>query len=100
MSLCLVDDFGSRPMTAIVTGFGCRPHRRALHTREGGRAGVRKPPGKETAGEWAPLSAGAMEIWLGATVQRGSGRQTAVLRAGARQRRVGALRASAEQMVW
>src|SRR5262245_48221614 len=97
MSLCR---FGSRPMTAIVTGFGCRPHHRALHTRAGGRAGVRKPPGKETAGEWAPLSAGAMEIWLAATVQRGSGRQTAVLRAGARQRRVGALRASTEQMVW
>jgi len=90
----------ARPGSASVTGFGCRPHHGALHTREGGRAGVRKPPGKETAGEWAPLSGGAMEIWLAATVQRGSGRETAVLRAGARQRRVGALRASTEQMVW
>ena len=82
-----------------VTGFGCRPHHGALHTDKGGRAGVRKPPGKETAGDWAPLSAGAMEFWLAGTVQRGSGREAWVSIIEGRQRRVGALRASIEEMV-
>src|SRR5215472_15656663 len=76
------------------------PHHRALQTHQGRRAGVRKPPGKETAGEWAALSAvAAMGILLAATVQLGSGREAPVPIVGARQRRVGALRGSIEQMV-
>jgi hypothetical protein len=50
------------------------PSLRSPHAqRRPGR--VRKPPVKETAGEWAPLSAGAMEISLATTVQRRCGRE-------------------------
>jgi hypothetical protein len=37
-----------------VKGFGRRPAHKLSNTHRGRSAGVRKPPVKETAGEWAP----------------------------------------------
>ena len=59
----------------FVTGFGCRPNHWASNDHGGCWAGVRKPPVKETAGEWAPLSAGAMGVSLAGTVQRVSAQE-------------------------
>jgi SMI1 / KNR4 family (SUKH-1) len=53
---------------------GFRTPARSLSARHhvGWSAGVRKPPMNETAGGGAPLSAGAMGIWMARSVQRRS----------------------------
>ena len=65
-------------------GFRMPAHRESFHAH--GRAGVRKPPGNEVAGEWAPDgSAGSMGNWLARSVQQDAGWSSIV--AGFGQRR-------------
>ena len=56
-------------MSANVTGFGLPAQHESHHAHD--LAGVRKPPGNEDAGSWAPVSAGAMGISLAPSVQLG-----------------------------
>jgi hypothetical protein len=76
-----------RPITVLATRTTAAGP--AFESRQG-----RKP--RENG---AALSAGAMEISVAAAVQLGSGRKAPVRIVGARRRRVGALRASIEQLV-